>query len=378
MAINFSETLASIHADLHQRSIFFSVVLGMLLLCWFGWLLWVPQTMTKQAKGVIEIDQPTLLLVASVAGRIDSVNLREGDLVKANEPLITINSEDEAKQISALTHSLEKQQNALVALHKTHESELQALTVDIAALEQHQKNAQAQADTVRAQYDQQAKTVNLLSSIHSAVSKIELSREELSLKQIQERLLTKQQDFAHFQVQHKQAVARRDVLLAGFTQENANQQSRIAALEAELSLQQQLLKHKTLSAPKAAKVAEVMPLQIGQWINSGDQLATLFPEGALRVVAHFKPIDALGYLQLGQNASIRVDNFPWLQYGSLNAKVVQIDQAERQGAIRVVLALTGASTLAVQHGMSATVSVAIASATPWQLLLQSLGRRPAQ
>jgi multidrug resistance efflux pump len=303
MAINFSETLASIHADLNQRSIFFSVVLGALLLCWFGWLLWVPQTMTKQAKGVIEIDQPTLLLVASVAGRIDSVNLREGDLVKANEPLITINSEDEAKQISALTHSLEKQQNALVALHKTHESELQALTVDIAALEQHQKNAQAQVDTVRAQYDQQAKTVNLLSSIHSAVSKIELSREELSLKQIQERLLTKQQDFAHFQVQHKQAVARRDVLLAGFTQENANQQSRIAALEAELSLQQQLLKHKTLSAPKAAKVAEVMPLQIGQWINSGDQLATLFPEGALRVVAHFKPIDALGYLQRKRNSN---------------------------------------------------------------------------
>ncbi|MES2826134.1 MAG: HlyD family efflux transporter periplasmic adaptor subunit [Pseudomonadota bacterium] len=375
MAINFSDTLASIHADLNQRSIFFSVMLGGLLLCWFGWLLWVPLTITKQASGLIEINQPTLLLVASAAGRIAAVNIHLGQLVKAGEPLIKINSDDEAKQISALTQSLEKQQEALVALHRARDVELNSLKLEISALDKRTQNARIQFDNVRAQYDQQAQMVKLLNSASSAVSKIELQREQLQLKQIHERLLTKQQELANLSAQSQQTIARKELLSTRNTQDNANQQSRISALESELSQQQQMLIHKTLSSPKIAKVAEVMPLQIGQWINAGEQLATLFPEGDLRVVAQFKPVDAQGYLQLGQSAKIHVDNFPWLQYGALDARVVQIDQAERHGFIRVVLALNDAKSLALQHGMSAGVSISVASATPWQLLLQSLGRR---
>jgi membrane fusion protein, adhesin transport system len=375
MAINFSDTLASIHADLNQRSIFFSVMLGGLLLCWFGWLLWVPLTITKQASGLIEINQPTLLLVASAAGRIATVNIHLGQLVKAGEPLIKINSDDEAKQISALTQSLEKQQEALVALHRARDVELNSLKLEISALDKRTQNARIQFDNVQAQYDQQAQMVKLLNSASSAVSKIELQREQLQLKQIHERLLTKQQELANLSAQSQQTIARKELLSTRNTQDNANQQSRISALESELSQQQQMLIHKTLSSPKIAKVAEVMPLQIGQWINAGEQLATLFPEGDLRVVAQFKPVDAQGYLQLGQSAKIHVDNFPWLQYGALDARVVQIDQAERQGFIRVVLALNDAKSLALQHGMSAGVSISVASATPWQLLLQSLGRR---
>lgn len=375
MAINFSDTLASIHADLNRRTIFFSLVLGGLLLCWFGWLVWVPLSITKQANGVIEIDQPALLLVASTAGRIAAVDIRQGDMVKANEPLIKINGEDEAKKIASLTQSLEKQRETLAGLHKAHENELQSLSLDVDALEQRKRNIKTQLDTVQAQYDQQAQMVGILNNAISTVSKIELQREQLQLKQIQERVLAKQQDLDNLQGQYQQTMVRHNLLAARIAQENANQQSRIVALESELSQQQQLLKQKILSAPKNAKVAEVMPLQVGQWINSGDRLATLFPEGNLRVVAQFKPVDAQGYLRLGQNAKIHVDNFPWLQYGALNARVLQIDQAEREGVIRVVLALNGVSPFVLQHGMSASVIVTVANATPWHLLLQSLGRR---
>lgn len=375
MAINFSDTLSSIHADLSQRNMLFSTVLGCLLLCWLMWLFWVPLSITKQAQGFIEINQPALSLVAATAGRVEFVKLRVGDEVAADTPLIKINSDDEVKQIALLNQSIAKQKDSLVALNKTQESELRSLNNGITALEQKIKNILVQVDNVQAQFDQQAKTVALLNSANSAVSKIELQREQLQLKQIQERLLSKQQESANLHAEHRQLLEHKDSQAAKTTQDNSNQQSRIAALEGTLSQQEQLLKHKTLSVSKPAKVAEVMPLQTGQWINAGEQLATLLPQGDLRVLAQFKPVDAQGYLQLGQKAKIHVDNFPWLQYGALNAKVVHIDQAERNGMIRVLLELESNNHLALQHGMSASINVSVASATPWQLLLQSLGRR---
>lgn len=375
MAINFSDTLTSIHADLNQRNILLSAILCGLLLCWLVWLFWVPLSVTKQAQGFIEINQPALSLVAATAGRIDSVQIKLGDNVSPDTSLIKINGDDEVKQIALLTQSIVKQKYSLSALHKTQESEIRSLHNEIAALEQKIKNILGQVDNVQAQFDQQAKTVALLNNANSAVSKIELQREQLQLKQIQERLLAKQQESANLQAEHRQLLEQKNSQAAKITQENSNQQSRIVALESELSQQEQLLKHKTLSVSKSAKVAEVMPLQTGQWINAGEQLATLLPQGDLRVLAQFKPTDAQGYLQLGQSAKIHVDNFPWLQYGALNAKVVHIDQAERNGMIRVLLELENNNHLALQHGMSASISVSVASATPWQLLLQSLGRR---
>jgi multidrug resistance efflux pump len=375
MAINFSDTIASIHADLNQRTIFFSLVLCGLLGFWFVWMLWVPMSVTKQAVGFIEINQPALSLVASTGGRIEQVNIRVGDVVKASEPLIKINGDDEKKQIASLTQSLARQKDVLSSLQGARKNELDSINIEINALEQRKKNAQTQVDNVQSQYDQQLQTVNLLNTANSAVSKLELQKEQLQLKQIQERLLAKQQELANLRAEYQQYASRKELLLARIAQDNANQQSIIAALEGELSQQEQLLTHKTLSAPKAAKVAEIMPLQVGQWINAGEQLATLFPQGNLRVVAQFKPVDAQGYVLLGQNAKIHVDNFPWLQYGALKAKVIQIDQAPRNGFIRVLLELEGSNNLALQHGMSTSVSVTVANATPWQLLLQSLGRR---
>lgn len=375
MAINFSDTLASIHADLNQRSTVFSFILGGLFLCWIVWLVWAPMSITKQAHGLIEISQPALSLVAATTGRIEFIGIHVGEEAHANEPLIKINGDDELKQIASLAESITKQKDVVAALRKTQESELRSLNSDIKAVEQHKKNALNQVDNVQAQYDQQAKMVTLLNSATSAVSKLELQKEQLLLKQIQERLLAKQQESENLSTDYQQLLERKDLLTAKIAQDNANQLSRIASLEGELSQQEQLLKHKTLSITKTARVAEVLPLQIGQWINAGDKLATLLPQGHLHVVAQFKPIDAQGYLHLGQHAKIHVDNFPWLQYGALNAKVIQIDQAEREGFIRVLLELDGLNNLPLQHGMSTSISVSVANATPWQLLLQSLGRR---
>ncbi len=374
MAINFSDTLASINADLNRRTIVFAVVLGVLLLLWFCWLFLVPLSITKQAVGSFDTGQPAIAITTSVNGRIERIQLTTGNSVNAGDPLVVINADDEKKQICSLKKSLSKQQAALTAMDNTHASELQSLTILRNSLAIKIESARAQLANAQTQYDQQKTMVDLLQGATSAVSKIEIQKEQLQLQQIHEHLLVTRQLVRATQAESDQAAEQEDLLRARFAQDIAHQQNRIVTLEAQLAEQQQAVGHKILRAPKAARVAEVMPLQQGQWISAGTTLATLVPEGELRVVAQFNPVDAQGYLHVGQTAKVQVDSFPWLQYGVLTARVLQVNEAERDGSIRVLLALTGKSHLAIRQGMTAKIIVNVAAATPWELLLQSLGR----
>jgi membrane fusion protein (multidrug efflux system) len=374
MAINFSDTLASINADLNRRTIVFAMLLGVLLLLWFGWLFLVPLSITKQAVGSFDSGQPAIAITTSVDGRIEQIQFEVGDHVNVGDPLVVINAEDEQKQISALKKSLNEQGTALVAMDNSHTSDLQSLMILRNSLIVKAESARAQLTNAQVRYEQQKTMVGLLQGATNAVSKIEIQKEHMQLQKIQEHLLDTRQLLKSIQAEQQQAEEREVLFRARFAQDIAYQHSKIATIQAELAEQEQAAAHKILRAPKAARVAEIMPLQQGQWITAGTTLATLIPEGELRVIAQFNPVDAQGYLQMGQTAKIQVDSFPWLQYGALHARVVQVNEAERNGSIRVLLALTDKSHLALQQGMTAKIIVNVAAATPWELLLQSLGR----
>ena len=378
MAINFSDTLSSINAELNRRNLIFSIALGSLLLLWFCWLFFVPLQMTKQAAGRFDAGQPAIVITSSIKGRIEQIQMAVGNYVNAGDSLVVINTRDEKTQIDKLQKALSEQQRALTAMNNTHASELQTSTILRESLAAKIESSHSQLENAKNQYDQQKNMVELLQAATTAVSKIEIQKEQLQLQQLYEKQLFAQLLVRTTQAESNQAAEQERVLVARFAQDIANQKTRIAVIEAQLAEQEQIAEHKVLRAPKAARVAEVMPLQQGQWITSGTTVATLVPEGELRVVAQFDPVDAQGYLQVGQTAKVQVDSFPWLKYGALNAQVLQINEAERNGTIRVLLELTGNSHLNIKQGMSAKIIVNIADATPWELLLQSFGRHQSQ
>ena len=49
---------------------------------------------------------------------------------------------------------------------------------------------------------------------------------------------------------------------------------------------------------------------------AGDHLATVIPSADLKVVAGFPPSDALARVRQGQPAQMRLDGFPWTEFGS--------------------------------------------------------------
>ena len=135
------------------------------------------------------------------------------------------------------------------------------------------------------------------------------------------------------------------------------------------------IEHQRVRAPVAGRIGEVAPLRAGEVVAAGQKLATVVPAGELMVVAEFEPSAALGKVRPGQTARLRLDGFPWAQYGSLAATVTQVAGELREQRIRVELtpaaALPGA--FALQHGLPGAVEVDIEQVAPAVLALRAAG-----
>jgi membrane fusion protein (multidrug efflux system) len=79
----------------------------------------------------------------------------------------------------------------------------------------------------------------------------------------------------------------------------------------------------------------------------------------------------------GQAARVRLEGFPWAQFGSVPAEVRRVASEVRDGQVRVELGLRPApdSAIPLQHGLPGTVEIAVDRASPALLVLRSAGQR---
>jgi membrane fusion protein (multidrug efflux system) len=174
----------------------------------------------------------------------------------------------------------------------------------------------------------------------------------------------------------------KQALLAELERQAEVLQAEISTLEAsEARLAHQLQLHR-IQAPVSGRLGEVVPLQEGSFIEAGDRLAAVVPPGVVRIVAEFEPPDALGRVQPDQKARLRLEGFPWVQYGSLPAMVDRVANETQNGKIRVELAVEPRQgfPIPLQHGLPGILEVEVERISPALLVLRAAGRalaRPA-
>jgi membrane fusion protein (multidrug efflux system) len=129
-----------------------------------------------------------------------------------------------------------------------------------------------------------------------------------------------------------------------------------------------------IEAPISGRIGEVAEQRSGTFVEAGSKLGAIIPDGGLRVVAYFPPQSALGRIQPGQEARLRLDGFPWAQYGSLAATVITVAGEAKDGHVRVELLLRAdqASAIPLQHGLPGIVEVEVKKISPLRLALQAL------
>ena len=179
---------------------------------------------------------------------------------------------------------------------------------------------------------------------------------------------------AEVQSKHKANEAR----LAKLKSEVATIDGDIETAKAAIKRCEYDIEKRLIRAPIAGQLGEVATLRVGGFVDAGEKVATVVPTGELKAVANFPPLAALGRIRAGQPARLRLDGFPWTQYGMLAGKVTTVANEPRDGTIRVELSVdpSSAPLIPAQHGLPGTVEIKVERVTPATLVLRVVGKLP--
>jgi membrane fusion protein (multidrug efflux system) len=354
---------------------------GLLLLLlggWLGWFALAPVTAyVTSASARVEVVRASTPLQAPVSGRLLSSGLvldrelAEGELVlelDAKPQQIAL-AEQRARvdslsrQGAALGRELEARRRTLedgrhAARATQDEARARSQEADVAARSSEAEVARASALQARGLIAE-AEAERLRAEAQGRRAAAEAQARALARVESEQRMKEGEQWME---------IAALERELARLAGETSSAEQAIQRLEYEASLRR-------IRAPVAGRVGEVAELQPGAYVTEGLRLGTVVPAGGMRIIAEFPAPEAVGRLRAGQTARLRLDAFPWTQYGSVPARLERVANETREGLIRVELAVEPApgSAIPVQHGLRGTVEVAVEETTPAVLALRAAG-----
>ena len=377
MSSQFSRSLRTLDTDKSRRNAFLFILITGFLVLWVGWFA-ASRVAVYASTGTarLEIDRENHSVDAAVSGRVDTMHMLVGQMVQAGDVLLEFDAVSER-----LARGAEQARLAPAA------SQLSLLREELAAQQAALEGERRSAQVAGAQMEAEAQRARSAAAFAAEESKRmdELQRrrlisdlETLRAKNLAEgRLIDAQSaEFAASRVPRDFEAHEQDRLaqIARLKREIASiEGTRAEAMAASNKLAYDV-ERRTVRAPIGGRIVDVAPLTPGSVITAGIRICTIVPDGTLRVVAYFPPAVALGRVRNGQPARVRLEGFPWTQYGSPTAIVASVAGEPRDGTIRVELTLDGRhSSIPLQHGLPAEVDVEVDRMSPAALVLRSIG-----
>ena len=382
MALSFPRTIGRLDSEGAGPRALVMAVGGLLLAAWTCWFFLARvQLYAVSDTARLEVAALPYPVEAPVSGRVVSTALTSGRAVSAGEVLVELDvraqnlsvGEEQARiaaairQIARLQAELQEQQNSRIT--------------DQAAAEIARQEARARHEEALAasEFATNAEDRTKALADKGLIQQSELIRVQSEAKQ-------KRAAAAASKLTEERLVAEARHRDTAYHIATERLEGEIAALRGQLqtgALTVQRLQHegalRQIVAPIAGILAEVSTLAVGRVLQPGQAVATIIPDGGLRIVAGFVPAEAFGRVREGQPARLRLDGFPPAQYGSIGAVVSNVARELRDGRVRVELSLAPARNpfVPMQHGAPGTIEVGVEQISPASLVLRAVGRRMA-
>jgi hypothetical protein len=121
---------------------------------------------------------------------------------------------------------------------------------------------------------------------------------------------------------------------------------------------------------------EAAQVEIAQPAGQGNQPSAIRPWTNFKVVAHFLPSAAFGRIRPGQSARMRLNNYPWTQYGFITARVARVANEIKDGYVQAEFTIQANPNplIPLQHGLSGAIEVEVGHTTPVSLILRAAGK----
>jgi membrane fusion protein (multidrug efflux system) len=378
MPSNFHQVTASIRSDHWGKSATVLIAAVVLIGSWGMWAHLARITQYEVSDSArLEIQSAPAAIQAGFNGRVSAIYMKLGQSVKAGDVLIAADTHSEqlalAEQI-AKQAALGPQIAALDAQIKSEAAgsgdEHSVLGVSKATTLAQVRQAEAQyalAEKDRERYSELRKEgIVSEADAERVTADAESKRAALdALRQSLSRLAPEQQ------VRERTRQTRIDELLG----DKAELTGELQTADAERQRLAYEIDRKVVRAPISGRLAECLTLAPGAHLTEGDKLGVILPSDQVHIVAEFDPASAFGKLRPGQAATLRLQGFPWAQFGVVPARVSNVASEIRDGKVRVELALAGRieSGVPLQHGLPGTIEIETERISPLALLLRTAG-----
>lgn len=374
----FHRTVRALDREPGKRSWWLPLALAALLVAWGAWAFLARVTVyavTDVAR--LEVDSAAYPIEAPVDGRIVATHIVLGADVAAGEPLLELDSEP-----------FRLERDEFVAKRGGYLNELSPLQAQIRAQEEQVENLRRArstgGDELAAELQREEAALGLsetvlrrAESLHAAGLTAEIDLEKVKTDLAERRANVERS---------RAAIARQDwdrraqaSALAATLEETRHDEAlalrEISVADAAIRRLENEIERRTIRAAISGRLGETANARVGQYVAQGTRLGAVVPSGELRIVAEFRPEEALGRVRAGQSARFRLRGFPWIEYGSVPARVTGLASEVLAGNARVELAVLddAAFPIELQHGLPGRLEIAIERVSPATLVLRASG-----
>jgi multidrug resistance efflux pump len=379
MSQPFANTLRSVEA-LNQR-LWVAVLAAVLLIAvaWAAWFVLATIPVYEiSATARLEVNDSVSAIQSPVAGRLHKIVATLGQQVAPGDVLFELEADSEVLQ-------LKEQETRITAI----QPQIDRLGAELTSLGRSVREAEAAAQAARraaaarvseaeaeaAQATDEANRARRLQEqglLPEAERVRAVSETQRTTAIVEVRKLERDRDW----LTHRSSAADVRVRSERLQRELVELDGQLRSAQAVADGLRHAISLRVIRAPVAGKIGQVADTHAGEFVNPGDRLASIVPAGPIRAVAQFSPASAVGRLRRGQSGHLRLDGFPWTQYGSLPVVIEEIADEPSAQLIRVTLRVTPPpdSRLPIRHGVPGAAIIEVERATPGTLVMRAAGQ----
>lgn len=378
-ATAFVRTFAQVSDDQSRSTVWMLAVAMAVLAAWVCWAAWARVSLFEVSpEARVELDAAAYPVESPLEGRVVKSMLRVGPRVRSGDVLVEMDAvpnqlelQEERVREQGLRPELTRLQGQIAALEAAQLEDQQSARISAQEAENRVRESEIAAQASEQEYARSGKLYaeKLISDRDWEKATAETSRlQAVVATQRAAALRIPQDQIARdrerdVEVQH---------LRGNVAKLKAEGNADVAAV-ARLGYE---VERRRVRAPIDGRIGEAAVLHVGAFLHQGEKLATIVPEGGLRVVAQYPAPAAFGRIRPGQTATLRLQGFPWAEFGTVSATVTSVAQEIRDGKVRVELAVDTNSNFRgqLQHGMPGELEITIERLSPLSLIARTAGQ----
>ncbi len=368
-------------------------IIGLLTIAWF-----VKFPDIIPSRIVLMTENPPVRLFSRIEGKLSEILTTEGQEVKAGELIAVLENTANWKEVLELENFLEKMESNSASTQLPQDLDLGSLQNSFSTLSQ-----KLQEYKYISNFNITTEKVEAIRQQISNMKKLNLSLEgqiktlkdvaQLSMKNVDRaKTLLEAEVGSLLDVENAEAQYLKDQrTLETINAQILNNDIRIQELEVSIletrqsendaksnksfGIQEDFERLKTdiqlwkqqylIESPIAGKVSMPRILTTQQFVKVNEELITIIPQsGAGKIIGKaFLPFEGAGKVNVGSRVNIRLDGYPFQEYGSINAGVFKIAGVPKDGGYLLEIALpedlktTYGKTIPFKQEMQGTANI---------------------